>query len=456
VENTSNTYSSTTTGNRSILPADMISVQKARNLILEKFTQLESVSIPIIEAINQVTTEDLIAQFDIPPHANTGMDGYAVRAEDTEDASYSQPKKLSVIGYLPAGKIFNGTVMSGQAVRIMTGAPIPNGANAIVPFEETDEYREEISANDTEKTEVLIDVEAMTGANIRPAGEDIKKGTIVFRKGTILGPAQIAVLASLGLNSISVHRRPIVAVLSTGDELLSPGESYIDGKIYDSNSFGLAAQIKNFGGIPKILNIAKDNVESLTHLIREGVENADFLITSAGVSRGDFDLVKTVLAEEGQVGFWTVKMKPGKPLAFGIFTKKSGAQVPHLGLPGNPVSAMLTFELFGRPAIFKMLGKINAWPRPLVSAISKDKIINTDGRRFYARVVIDETNEVPTIRLTGKQSSGILTSMSKATAFAICPADTSTIEVNQSCEVILIDRENNYYGESIDTLTNEY
>ena len=149
-------------------------------------------------------------------------------------------------------------------------------------------------------------------------------------------------------------------------------------------------------------------------------------------------------------------MKPGKPLAFGIFTKKSGAHVPHLGLPGNPVSAMLTFELFGRPAIFKMLGKINAWPRPLVSAISKDKIINTDGRRFYARVVIDETNEVPTIRLTGKQSSGILTSMSKATAFAICPADTSTIEVDQLCEVILIDRENNYYGESIDTLTNEY
>ena len=186
MENTSNTYSSTTTGNRSILPADMISVQKARNLILEKFTQLESVSIPIIEAINQVTTEDLIAQFDIPPHANTGMDGYAVRAEDTEDASYSQPKKLSVIGYLPAGKIFNGTVMSGQAVRIMTGAPIPNGANAIVPFEETDEYREEISANDTEKTEVLIDVEAMTGANIRPQVKISKKVPSFLEKGLSL------------------------------------------------------------------------------------------------------------------------------------------------------------------------------------------------------------------------------------------------------------------------------
>jgi len=456
VENTPNTYSSTSTSNRSILPTDMISVQEARNLILEKFTRLEPILIPIVEAIDQVTAKDVIAKFDIPPHANTGMDGYAVKAEDTKEASFSQPKKLSVIGYLPAGKIFNSTVMSGQAVRIMTGAPIPMGTDAIVPFEETDEYREETNQNNKIKTEVLIDVKASVGANIRPAGEDIKKGTVVFKKGTILGPAQIAVLASLGLNSISVHRRPIVAVLSTGDELLNPGEPYINGKIYDSNSFGLAAQIKNFGGTPKILNIAKDTVESLTHLIRDGVENADFLITSAGVSRGDFDLVKTVLAKEGQIGFWTVQMKPGKPLAFGIFTKKSGVQVPHLGLPGNPVSAMLTFELFGRPAIFKMLGKINAWPRSLVNAITKDKIINTDGRRFYARVVIDETNETPTVSLTGKQSSGILTSMSKATAFAICPSDTTAIEVGQPCEVILIDRENNYYGESVSTLASEY
>jgi len=451
VSDQSNTYSSTATGNRSILPDDMISVQEARRLILEKFSPLDSVSIPITEALNQVTTEDVVAQFDIPPYSNTGMDGYAVIAKDTKNASYSDPKKLSVTGYLPAGKIFNDTVMPGQAVRIMTGAPIPNGADAIVPFEETDEYLEKDSTKKTEKTEVLINVEAITGANIRPAGEDITKGTVVFNKGTILGPAQIAVLASLGLNNINVHRRPIVAVLSTGDELLYPGESYADGKIYDSNSSGLAAQIINFGGVPKILNIARDNVKSLTHLIREGVESADFLITSAGVSRGDFDLVKAVLAKEGHIGFWTVKMKPGKPLAFGTFTKESGAQVPHLGLPGNPVSAMLTFELFGRPAIFKMLGKINAWPRPLVNAISKDRIVNTDGRRFYARVVIEEENEIPKVILTGKQSSGILTSMSKATAFAICPSDTSGIEAGQMCEVILIDRENNYYGES--TLT---
>jgi molybdopterin molybdotransferase len=216
----------------------------------------------------------------------------------------------------------------------------------------------------------------------------------------------VGVLASLGHDRVQAYRRPVVAVLSTGDELLRPGEPLTPGKIYDSNAFSLAAQVRSFGGIPRVLDVARDTVEALTARIQEALTDADMLVTSAGVSRGDFDVVKTVLANEGQVGFWTVQMKPGKPLAFGTFRGESERSIPHLGLPGNPVSAMLTFELFGRAAIFKMLGKEHAWPRPVIRAVTKDRIRNTDGRRFYARVFLDEEDGAAVVRLTGPQGSG--------------------------------------------------
>ena len=443
------TYSSTTTNTRSILPADMISVEDARTRILQQFARLDLIDHALLDSVGQVIATNIIATFNIPPLANTAMDGYAVRAADTTGATYDTPLQLNVIGYLPAGEIFDGTVAPGQAVRIMTGAPIPPGADSVVPFEETDEYGPSPTSDEdlSTRTSVRIDVAANPGANIRDAGEDIRDGQTVLPAGTIIGPAQIGVLASLGLDRVPVYRRPVVAILSTGDELLRPGQLLQPGKIYDSNAFSLAAQVQSFGGIPRVLDVARDTVEALTTRIHEGLADADLLVTSAGVSRGDFDVVKTVLANEGRVGFWTVKMKPGKPLAFGTFTTADGRLVPHLGLPGNPVSAMLTFELFGRAAIFKMLGKENAWPRPLIRATATDRIRNTDGRRFYARVILDETNYgTPTVSLTGPQSSGILTSMALATAFAICPEDTESIEPGEQCDVILIDRERTLYG----------
>ncbi|HET6690255.1 MAG TPA: gephyrin-like molybdotransferase Glp, partial [Miltoncostaeaceae bacterium] len=371
-------YGTTTAEPRSILPGDMISVEEARARILAHFAPLEAVATPLLEAAGQVLAEDVRAGFDIPPLANTAMDGYAVRAEDTRGARHEAPLTLRVTGYLAAGTVFEGSVGPGEAVRIMTGAPLPAGADAIVPFEETDEqdaagaggYGTRPGADLDAlrgRERVRIDVEARPGANVRVAGEDVRAGEVVLPRGTVVQAAQVGVLASLGLDWVTVVRRPVVAILSTGDELLRPGEPLTPGKIYDSNAFGLAAQVTAFGGVPRVLDVALDTVEALTARIREGLAEADLLVTSAGVSRGDFDVVKTVLANEGEVGFWTVRMKPGKPLAFGTFRGPRGA-VPHLGLPGNPVSAMMTFELFGRPALFTMLGKPEAWPRPVVRA----------------------------------------------------------------------------------------
>ncbi|MGE0135763.1 MAG: gephyrin-like molybdotransferase Glp [Dehalococcoidia bacterium] len=417
-------------------PSGMISVEEARARILEHFAPLPTEQALLTEALGQVLAEDVRSGFNIPPMANTSMDGYAVRAADTEGATTSTPRELRVTGYLAAGSVFEGTVGAGEAVRIMTGAPIPEGADAVVPFEETDE-QEHGRWSEAPRGRVRIDVAAGAGANIRHAGEDVRAGEVVLPAGTVLGPAQIGVLASLGLDRAPVHRRPRVAVLSTGDELLRPGEPLQPGKIYDSNAFGLAAAVRDCGGIPTILEVARDSVEALTERIHEALQTADLLITSAGVSRGDFDVVKEVLAREGEVGFWTVRMRPGKPLAFGTF-RAGERTVPHLGLPGNPVSALMTFELFGRPALFTLLGKADGWARPMVRAVTRDRIVNPDPRRFFARAIVRSDGNSYVVNLTGPQGSGVLTSMALANGYAIVPEDVASIESGGECDVILL------------------
>ena len=431
-------------GHRYVRPEDMISVEEARARILECFAPLEAVPVPLHEALGQVLAEDATAGFDVPPLANTSMDGYAVRAADTAGATPGAPVRLRVSGYLPAGSVFAGTVAPGEAVRIMTGAPLPDGADAIVPFEETDEEEQPARWADAPRAGVRIDVEARPGANVRPAGEDVRAGEAVLRAGAILGPSQIGVLASLGLGEARVVRRPRVAVLSTGDELLRPGEPLRPGAIYDANAFSLAAMVREIGGAPRVLEIAGDSVGALTSRVREGLRDADLLVTSAGVSRGDFDVVKDVLAREGEVGFWTVRMRPGKPLAFGAFEVGQGdarRTVPHLGLPGNPVSAMMTFELFGRPALFAMLGKPQAWERPRVRAVAGERIERPDGRRFYARAIVGRRGGRYRARLTGPQGSGVLTSFALANGIVVVPEDApGPIEPGDECEVMLIGR----------------
>ncbi len=423
-------------------PADMLPVEEALARILALVREMPRERKPIGEAVGQVLAEDVVAPFDIPPHDNTAMDGYAVQAADTVGASEESPVRLRVSGELAAGYLYEGAVGAGEAVRIMTGAPMPTGADAIVPFEETDEYGLRAPGQEHEALErVGVLKAARVGANIRSQGEDVRAGAPILRQGLLLRGAEIAVLASMGIGEAAVIRRPRVAILSTGDELLRPGEPPQPGKIYDSNSSGLAALVQEYGGVPAPSGIARDTVEALTAKIREATAQADMVVTSAGVSRGDFDVVKEVLAREGKVAFWTVRMKPGKPLAFGEFEGPEGRQVPHIGLPGNPVSSLLAFELFGRPALLKMLGRAPQ-SRPSIRAVADEAIVNTDARRVYARAIVERGEDGRWhARLTGPQGSGVLTSMAYANGYAVCPAERDRVSVGEEVEVLMVDWE---------------
>ena len=415
----------------------MISVEEALQRILAHVPLLEPQDVPILDALGQVTAEDVVSGMDIPPLDNTAMDGYAVRAADTAGASERAPVELRVVGELAAGYLFDGEVAPGTAVRIMTGAPMPRGADAVVPFEETDEPSgREFGSFAKSRDVVGVLKAAEPGANIRYAAEDVHRGQTIIPKGTVLHAAQIGVLASLGKATARVHRRPVVAILSTGDEVREPGQPLEAGQIYDSNAYSISAMVAANGGVPKRLGIAKDTVEALTAKLREGLD-ADMLVTSAGVSRGDYDVVKDVLAKEGEVDFWTVRMRPGKPLAFGSFSS-GGRRVPHIGLPGNPVSSMVSFELFGRPAIFKMLGR-GDWQRRVVRAIAEEPIANADDRRVFARAILTERDGRYYAALTGPQGSGILTSMAVANALAVVPEHVAAIAAGEEVDCMVLD-----------------
>ncbi len=413
----------------------MLSVEDALDRILGNFSVLETEQVPLLDALGQVLAEDATARHDIPPLDNSAMDGYAIQAADVADASEDSPVTLRVVGLVTAGDLPSDTVVPGAAVRIMTGAPIPDGADTVVPFEDTDEVDRRNS--DQSLDEIGVRFPATLGADIRPAGQDVQSGTLVLSKGTTLRPAEIGVLASLGYDSVNVVRRPVVAILSTGNELLYPGDEYAPGKIYDSNSYSVAASVRRYGGVPLQLGIARDNLDSMNSKLAEGLK-ADMLITSAGVSKGDYDMVKDVLAQHGHIDFWSVRMRPGKPLAFGLLHAEDGRKVPHLGLPGNPVSAMVTFEQFGRAAIHKMMGK-SGIQKPRIEAVLDEPIYNTDGRRVYARAMISKENGAYRARLTGNQGSNLLTSMAGANGLAVCPEDLPLKEPGEIVEVQMLD-----------------
>ena len=413
----------------------MLSVEEALERILAQFHVLESEERPLLDTLGQVLAEDATARHDIPPLDNSAMDGYAVQSASVTDASESSPVTLKVVGAVAAGQLPNDTVEPGTTVRIMTGAPIPPGADSVVPFEDTDEVERRDSGGSMDEVGVKIPVPL--GADIRPAGQDVRRGDTVIAKETTLRPAEIGVLASLGLETVTVVRRPVVAILATGDELLEAGADYAKGKIYDSNSYSVAAGVLRYGGIPKQLGIARDNLDSMNAKLREGLDS-DMLITSAGVSKGDYDMVKDVLALHGEIDFWSVRMRPAKPLAFGVLRTDEGRAVPHLGLPGNPVSAMVAFEQFARPAIHKMMGK-SGLGKPRIKAVLDEPIYNTDGRRVYARVVISKRNGDYHAKLTGNQSSNILTSMASANGLAVCPEDLPMKKAGDVVEVLMLD-----------------
>ncbi len=402
----------------------MLSPEEALERILKFFHPLEPERVPILEALDRVLAEDVRSDIDIPPFSNSAMDGYAVLAADTVGASRRNPRRLRIIHDLAAGYTTDVEVMPGTAVRIMTGAPLPPGADAVVRFEETERKGEWVE----------IFKEVPVGKDIRLAGEDVRKGELILRKGTVIRPQEIGMLASLGRKEVLVIRRPRVAIIPTGDELVEVDEPLAPGKIRNSNGYSNAAQVLKYGGIPLMLGIARDVVEDLTDRIRRGLKlGVDMFITTGGVSVGDFDIVKEVLAAEGEITFWRVCMKPGKPLAFGQIKG-----VPLLGLPGNPVSAMVSFELFARPAILKMLGK-TSFEKPIVEAILLDEVKHKDNRRHFLRVRVERRGDEYYAHLTGEQGSGILSSMVKANGLAIIPEERSHMDAGERVKVMMLD-----------------
>jgi molybdopterin molybdotransferase len=327
------------------------------------------------------------------------------------------------VGEVAAGYVPEEAIEAGQALRIMTGAPTPDGADTVVRFEDTE----------PEGDEVEIVKPPRPGANVRQAGEDVRAGEIVLQPSKVLRPQEIGMLAAVGRIEVEVVRRPRVAILATGDEVVTLDQIPGPGQIRDANSYTVAAQAQKYGGIPLLLGVARDEEA----LVRAGMkkaldQQADFIITSGGVSVGDFDLVKQVLAAEGEMHFWSLNMKPGRPLAFGVV-----GGIPLLGLPGNPVAAMISTELFARPALLKMQGFAD-WSRPTVQARLTEPIARKDGRRHYLRVRLCQTDAGCEATLTGDQGSGILNSLVQADGLAIIPEEVDQLGTGDTVEVILL------------------
>jgi molybdopterin molybdotransferase len=403
----------------------MISVDEARKIILSHINVLGTEKVNLFSALGRVLAEEILSPINIPSWNNTAMDGFAVRAQDTRGASPERPVVLEVIEDLPAGYMARYSVGSNQAIRIMTGAPIPDGADAIVRVEETELI-------DDRHIKVFVEVEPTR--DMRMAGEDIKKGAVVLEKGRTVRSPDIGLLASIQRSFITVYRRPVVAILSTGDELVDIDEPLVKGKIVNSNGYSLAAQVLECGGIPVQSGIARDTKEDLEEKLSQGL-HADVLISSGGVSVGDYDFVKQVLKSLGaEMQFWRAAMKPGSPMAFGIMRGK-----PAFGLPGNPVSAMVTFELFVRPALLKMSGHKKIF-RPLLRAISEEDIKTTRGKRHFIRVMLSVQQGRYYASTTGPQGSGILRSMSLSHGLAVVPETQDLVKAGEEVLVIPLDR----------------
>lgn len=399
----------------------MISVEEATKIVLENVGPLDAETVRLLDLPGRVLAEDISADINIPPFDNSAMDGYAVRAEDTAGASRENPRTLRVLEDLPAGTVASQSVQPGTAIRIMTGAPMPDGADAVIMVEHTEQMDDGVK--------VLQEVKV--GENVRPVGEDVKQGEVVLHKGTRLRPAEIGMLASVGRDSAQVYRRPQVAVITTGTEVVEPSEPLEPGKIRNSNRYSLASQVLHYGAeIHRLLHV-QDEPEAVEAALQE-CSGADVFITSGGVSVGDYDLVKQALDKLGEIYFWRVAIKPGKPTVFGQIQGK-----PLFGLPGYPVSSMLTFELFVRPALLKMMGMTDL-ELPQVTAQLTADLRHKPGRREFVRARTywqDNKYLVDPIPLHG---SGILKSMVLANSLIPIPEESTGLKAGEQVIVLLL------------------
>jgi molybdopterin molybdotransferase len=391
----------------------MISVQDGQNRILTLITRATSSEfLPLGRALGRVVAEDVRAPFDVPPTDNSAVDGYAVGSADIPAGT----RDLEVVADLPAGSVFDGTLGPGQAVRIMTGAPMPEGTDTVFPQEVVTKLGER---------RVRIGPIAK-GANVRMRGEDVHAGTIVVERGTVLRPPEIGLLASLGQVQVEAHRRPRVVLLSTGDEVVEPGWLRKPGQIYDANRFTLSGSIEQCGGEVVDLGIVPDDRDELRARLLDAGATGDVVVTSGGVSVGVYDLVKSVLEEIGAIEFWQVAMQPGRPLAFGRI-----GSAKFFGLPGNPVASMLAFMLFVRPALYKLGGRRRLFP-DVYAARATEAMPKKRGRREFKRGVLQQRDGAWEVRTTGPQGSGILSSMAAGNCLVVLEEERGDVAAGET------------------------
>lgn len=408
-----------------------LSVDEALARVLALVDVLPGERAPLLEALGRVLAEPVAARDDLPPFANSAMDGYAVRAADVQTADLDRPTTLRVTADIAAGSWPTAELSPGTAARIMTGAPLPPGADAVVPVEDTDERWKE--RNRPLPAQIAVFRRVGVGDYVRPRGDDVRAGDLILPAGRRIRPAEISVLASLGVAQVAVVRRPRVAVLSTGDELLPVEAELTPGKIRNSNGYAQAAQVLALGAVPIDLGVAGDTAAAVRERLQIGLEaGADLFVSSAGVSVGAYDVVRDVLETEGEVQFWRVRMRPGKPLAVGRY-----GGVPYLGLPGNPVSAMVSFERFVRPAVLKLAGRRDLEPRRVQARVLEG--FDSDGRESYIRVVLEELDGETTARPTGRQGSHLITSLLQANGLLIVPEGVRRVNPGDRLPVLIQD-----------------
>ena len=397
----------------------LIEHPEAVRLVLENTHRLSVHDVPLVEAQGLALAEDLEARFDSPPFDNSAVDGYALRSADAEAG-----RTFRVVDEAPAGRPAAKSVGEGEAIKIFTGGVIPKGSDAVVMVENTSGWGEEFELKKA----------AAAGQNVRGCGEDVRGGDVILRVGTEVGPSEIALAATQGYATLPVYRRPEVVVLSTGTELVEPGERELEpGEIYDSNSFAVIAQAREIGAKARRVSAASDDAEVLRDAVKEALQTADVVVTSGGVSVGEKDLVKGTMLELGvEQVFWGVKFKPGKPLFFGV---RDGASV--FGLPGNPVSAMVCFELFVRPALVKMMGREDRG-RPRVQVYFEEAVKNSFGRMHAMRVSLERTEKGWLARSVGAQGSGLVSSLTKADALALIGPESEGVRAGEPVEAIVL------------------
>ena len=390
----------------------MISVGDAQAHILDRITAaVPPEFLPLAAALGRVLADDVRAEMDVPPTDNSAVDGYAVASADIPGTG---TRAFEVVAELAAGSVFAGTLRPGQALRIMTGAPMPAGADTVYPQEVVERRGGQ-----------AIVGPLTAGANTRRRGEDVQAGAVVLPAGCVLRPQEIGVAASLGLAQLLVRRKPRVAILSTGDEVAEPGSVRKPGQIYDSNRFSLRGLVEAAGAAAVDDGIVPDQLDELHARLLRAAEHADVVLTSGGVSVGDYDLVKAVLQQAGGIDFWQVAMQPGRPLAVGRI-----GSAHFFGLPGNPVASMLTFHLFVRPALWKLAGRRELFVQPF-RAIAVERMRKKAGRREFKRGILTYANDRWEVCTTGPQGSGILSSMTAANCFVVIEEDRGDVAAGE-------------------------